>query len=134
VQSKQTDKPRKFKTDIIESLMIKQPDGSYAMNLKNMMFDQTKTKYEDSATIRSSEGLQKSTFVASVFHGNVALFEEAVKQGEVVVTHDRGIQYYASRKFTQSASTGSTQRATIKGDRRMPCVAMPVLCTCACLT
>ena len=80
----------KYKTSIINNLLEKQTNGQYQMNLQNSTIAEARSQIERKEAARNELGMPKTVFLANHFHGNTALLQQAIDNGEVQVKADDG--------------------------------------------
>ena len=105
-QSKKAENPTKFKRDIVNNLLVENKDGSFSLDVKNNIFKEAETNFEEKKASTGMHGLQKNTFIASRFSGNVDLFELATAAGEIDVVESDGKMFYTVKEISSSTTRG----------------------------
>jgi len=104
-------------TKIIMSVVKRNKDGSYKLNLNNKKFRQLETKYENNVESKGSRGTPKRVFLHNVFHGDAAALKEAIEEGDVIESEVNGRPWchYAMHEITRSK--GHKSEGTFAGSR-----------------
>ena len=118
-EAKNQPNPRAFKTSIINNVLEKQPDGTFKLNMQNSKIQGYIEATEKKSGHRSTNGMPKYSFIASVFHGNMDLFEAALKAGEITVKVDNGEEFYVAKSIGSTHEKGTFEKKVLNSAYRV---------------
>ena len=119
VEAKNQLNPRAFKTSIINNVLAKQPDGSFKLCMQNAKIQGYIESTEKKSGHRSSQGMQKHTFIASIFNGNMDLFQQALNAGEITIKEDEGKEYYTIKSIGSTHEKGTYEKILLNSAHRV---------------
>lgn len=97
---------RKEQTRIVNSIMKKNKNGVYAVDLSAPIFEELRVKYERKYASERNRGVCKSIALKKV--GGAGQLAEAIEEGDVEVSKgDDGRTYYVFRELETGKETGS---------------------------
>ena len=103
------------------------------MHLDNHKFQEAKTNFQTKSATAGTRGMQKLTFIVSVFHGDKAAFEAACNAGGISTIQSNGLDFYSYNVADTDLVKGTTHEGEISGDMLcMWCVADVVAYVLAC--
>ena len=97
--------PRAFRTNLINQLFTKLPNGRYWLNVQKPMFREAKQLYEKKYGSEKEKGYPKSVMKGLYFGNSDQHFEHALAEGEIYKMEHKGKVFYAF----QSVEAGSVR-------------------------
>ena len=97
--------PRAFRTNLINQLFTKLPNGRYRLNDDKPMFREAKQLYEKKYGSEKEQGYPKSVMKGLYFGNSDQHFEHALAEGEIYKMEHKGRVFYAF----QSVEAGSVR-------------------------
>lgn len=113
-ESKKQDKPRQYKTDLINKLFTKTTKGDYVMKPHQPIFETFKETMRKRYGRDETEGTPRSVFLWQTFQGNKEALEAAIQEGAANEWKQDGVEFCAFRKTTAGveATTSQTSKLT----------------------
>ena len=87
--------PRSFRTQLINQLFTKLPNGRYKLNDDKPMFREAKSLYEKKYGSEKEKGYPKSVMKGLYFGNSDQHFERALAEGEIYQMDHKGKVFYA---------------------------------------
>ena len=87
--------PRAFRTQVINQLFTKLPNGRYKLNDDKPMFREAKSLYEKKYGSEKEKGYPKSVMKGLYFGNSDQHFERALAEGEIYQMDHKGKVFYA---------------------------------------
>ena len=87
--------PRAFRTQLINQLFTKLPNGRYRLNDDKPMFREAKSLYEKKYGSEKEKGYPKSVMKGLYFGNSDQHFERALADGEIYQMDHKGKVFYA---------------------------------------
>ena len=87
--------PRAFRTQLINQLFTKLPNGRYKLNDDKPMFREAKSLYEKKYGSEKEKGYPKSVMKGLYFGNSDQHFERALAEGEIYQMDHKGKVFYA---------------------------------------
>lgn len=119
-ESKKQDKPRQYKTDLINKLFTKTQKGDYVMKPHQPVFETFKETMHKRYGRDEAEGTPRAVFLWKVFHGSKEALNDAIQEGAVTEWKQDGVEFCAFRKTTAGVEASTSQSSKLKsGDKKL---------------
>ena len=118
-EAKKQAQPREFRTMIINKLFTKLPNGHYALNAKDPMFEEHKTIMDKKFGIDEHMALPRSIMRGKYFNGSNEALDEAVAEGALKRTIIDGQEFFAFRMIRAGISKEATHTQTISKKKQI---------------
>ncbi len=121
IESKKQPSSRQYQTELINRLMVKQPDGTYAVNCEQNFFEEYRRVYVEHKAQDTQKGMPRGVFLHTHFHGDENALKESLKNGEVTSSRDEesGIEYLSFRVVKLSESKVNQSGEQVKGTKKV---------------
>lgn len=121
VESKKQPSTRQYQTQLINKLMKKQADGSYALDCEQNFFEEYRQVFTEQKAKDSQKGMPRNVFLHTHFHGNEAALKESITSGEVTSSKDpdTGIEFLSFRVLKLTESKVNRSGETVKGTKKV---------------
>lgn len=119
-ESKKQNKPRQYKTDLINKLFVKTSKGDYTMKPHQPVFETFKETMHKRFGRDETEGTPRAVFLWSTFQGNKQALEAAIEEGAVKEWKQDGVEFCAFRKTTAGVEATTSQTSKLgTGETKM---------------
>ena len=115
--SKKSGNARAFKSQAINRLYVRQPDGTLKLNLGDPIFKEASTVYEKEYKRTADEGYPESVMKGMFFGGSQTEFDKAVAKGEVFATNVDGNDYFAFKKVKVAREEGKNKKHELESQK-----------------
>ncbi len=121
VESKKQPSSRQYQTQLINKLMKKQSDGSYALDCEQHFFEEYRQVVTEQKAKDSQKGMPRSVFLHTHFHGNEAALKDSINSGEVTSSKDpdTGHEFLSFRVLTLTETKVNRCGENIKGTKKV---------------
>ncbi len=121
VESKKQPSSRQYQTHLVNSLMVKNTDGSYSINTTDHMFEEYRKVFVEQKAKETTRGMPRGVFLQSYFHGNQQALNESISKGEVLCSKDEasGVEYLSFREVSLSESKVNQSGEMVKGAKKL---------------
>ncbi len=121
VESKKQPSCRQYQTSLVNTLMVKQPDGTYSLDTTNHMFESYRKVFVEQKAKETTRGMPKGVFLQSYYHGNLQALNESISKGEVLASKDEdsGVEYLSFREVSLSEAKVNQTGEIVKGSKTL---------------
>ena len=112
---------RAYQTKLINSLFEKGDDGSFRVMSDRQQFQEYRKVWKANVAKDKTEAMPKTLMLASHFHGNEALMNQAINNGELMSKIDpvSKLEYLQFRKFSHTELRGNESGEQVQGDKKL---------------
>ena len=112
-ESKKQDKPRAYKTALINRLFKSDGKGGYVMQAEDPWFQQQKEIMHSKYGKDDKVGSPKDVFLYSTFHGNQEALQSAIDKGSVQEWNQDGVVYCGFRQTKSGVKSAKVDKTSM---------------------
>jgi len=112
---------RNYRTSLINTMMSKQKDGSYAVSTDNHMYKSYRETFHKHVSKDQQKALPRGIMLATHFHGNEKLMQNSIDSGELQVCKDdsSGIEFLSFRALKIEDVKGNVSREQVERTKKV---------------
>ena len=112
--------PREFKTQVINSLFVRNESGKLELNLSDPIFEEHKRLYTKRFAKETDTAVPESIMKGLYFHNDVQAFESAKSKGDIVeVDCGNGKTFWAFSSYKKGKEVGSIEEQTLASSKKI---------------